>query len=60
MEHGLICYPGGGTIDGRLGVHVLLAPPYIIAGAQVSEIVDKLADALDAALAEAEAETELA
>jgi hypothetical protein len=54
MEHGLICYPGGGTIDGRLGVHVLLAPPFIIEEAQVGEIVDKLAAALDAALAEAE------
>jgi adenosylmethionine-8-amino-7-oxononanoate aminotransferase len=53
MEHGLICYPGGGTIDGRLGVHVLLAPPFIIAAAQVDEIVDKLAAALEAALAEA-------
>jgi adenosylmethionine-8-amino-7-oxononanoate aminotransferase len=53
MDHGLICYPGGGTIDGKLGVHVLLAPPYIIGGEQVSELVDKLAGALDAALAEA-------
>jgi adenosylmethionine-8-amino-7-oxononanoate aminotransferase len=52
MAHGLICYPGGGTIDGRRGVHVLLAPSFIIGAAQVDEIVDKLAAALDAALAE--------
>lgn len=27
MENGLLCYPAGGTIDGRSGDHVLLAPP---------------------------------
>ncbi len=50
MTRGLICYPGGGTIDGRWGVHVLLAPPFIIGEDHVAEIVDKLAAALDAAL----------
>jgi adenosylmethionine-8-amino-7-oxononanoate aminotransferase len=55
MARGLICYPGGGTADGRLGAHVLLAPPFIIEAAQVDEIVDKLAGALDAALAQAAA-----
>ncbi len=29
MQHGLICYPGGGTVDGRSGAHLLLAPPFI-------------------------------
>ena len=29
MAHGLMCYPMGGTIDGRRGDHVLLAPPFI-------------------------------
>ncbi len=52
MARGLICYPGGGTIDGRRGVHVLLAPPFIIGEDHVSEIVEKLAAALDAALDE--------
>ena len=50
MAGGLICYPGGGTADGRKGDHVLLAPPFIIEEAQVTEIVEKLARALDAAL----------
>ena len=27
---GLACYPMGGTIDGRHGDHVILAPPYIV------------------------------
>ncbi len=52
MSRGLICYPGGGTIDGRRGVHVLLAPPFIIGEDHVTEIVDKLAATLEAALDE--------
>jgi adenosylmethionine-8-amino-7-oxononanoate aminotransferase len=55
MARGLICYPGGGTVDGKLGAHVLLAPPFILDESQVAEIVDKLGGALDAALAEAAA-----
>ena len=43
FEAGLICYPMSGTIDGRTGDHVLLAPPYIISAEQVDELVDKLA-----------------
>ena len=51
FERGLLCYPMGGAIDGRLGDHVMLAPPFIIDGKHVTEIVDKFAVALDAALA---------
>ena len=47
---GLICYPMGGTIDGRHGDHVLLAPPFILTGDQVGELVDKLSAALEVAL----------
>ena len=43
MEAGLMCYPMGGTVDGRLGDHILLAPPYIIEESQLDELVDKLA-----------------
>lgn len=53
MALGLLCYPMGGTVDGRHGDHILLAPPYIIDGSHVAEIVDKLSQAIDAALAEA-------
>ena len=52
MEQGLICYPGGGTADGRRGDHVLLAPPFILTEAQVGELIDKLDAALTTALAE--------
>ncbi len=51
MERGLICYPMGGTIDGRRGDHLLLAPPFIVTEAQLEVIVDRLADAVEAALA---------
>ncbi|MDA0305175.1 MAG: aspartate aminotransferase family protein [Proteobacteria bacterium] len=52
MKRGLICYPGGGTIDGVRGDHVLLAPPFIIEEPQVRELVDILGDAIEAALEE--------
>jgi hypothetical protein len=48
FDAGLICYPMGGTIDGRNGDHVLLAPPFILDEAQIDELVGKL----DTALAE--------
>lgn len=55
MAQGLVCYPGGGTVDGRKGDHVLLAPPFIIDEGHVGEIVDKLSAAVDAALADVQA-----
>ncbi|WP_027600092.1 MULTISPECIES: aspartate aminotransferase family protein [Pseudomonas] len=51
MELGLMCYPMGGTLDGRRGDHILLAPPFILEDHHVDEIVDKLADTLDSVLA---------
>ena len=53
MENGLICYPMAGTVDGRRGDHVLLAPPFIISEDQLDEICGKLSRSLDEALAEA-------
>ena len=50
MERGLICYPGGGTIDGKLGDHILLAPPFIVEKKHIDTIVDRLGGAIDAAL----------
>jgi adenosylmethionine-8-amino-7-oxononanoate aminotransferase len=47
---GLACYPAGGTMDGRLGDHVLLAPPYIATADDIDLIVEKLASAVDRAL----------
>jgi len=42
FQNGLICYPMGGTIDGKQGDHVLLAPPFIIEDNHIDEIVDKI------------------
>jgi adenosylmethionine-8-amino-7-oxononanoate aminotransferase len=51
MRRGLMTYPMGGTIDGQLGDHVLLAPPFIASRADLDEIVSRLAGAIDAATA---------
>ena len=51
MEEGLMCYPMGGTIDGRRGDHILLAPPFIIDDSHVAAITDKLGRAVDQAIA---------
>ena len=48
MQQGLMVYGMGGTIDGRLGDHVLLAPPYILEVAHENEIVEKLTAAIEA------------
>jgi len=50
MARGLMVYPMGGTIDGQRGDHILLAPPFIASASDLSEIVARLAEALDAAL----------
>ncbi|CUH75952.1 aspartate aminotransferase family protein [Tropicibacter naphthalenivorans] len=42
FAQGLICYPGGGTIDGKQGNHILLAPPFILTDDQAQELTDKL------------------
>ena len=50
MARGLMVYPMGGTIDGQRGDHILLAPPFIVSASELSEIVTRLAEAVDAAL----------
>ncbi|NYT80816.1 aspartate aminotransferase family protein [Alcaligenaceae bacterium] len=50
LARGLACYPGGGTIDGVRGDHVLLAPPFLTTQAELEAAVDTLAAAVDAAI----------
>lgn len=50
MARGLLVYPMGGTIDGARGDHVLIAPPFIVDNQTVDVIVERLAEAVDAAL----------
>ncbi len=42
MDYGLMVYGMGGTVDGRLGDHILLAPPYVIGDEHEEELVQKL------------------
>jgi len=51
FARGLAGYPMGGTIDGKLGDHYIVAPPYIVTAAQIDTIVDRLGEAVDAAVA---------
>ena len=54
MANGLMVYPMGGTIDGNLGDHVLLAPPFIVTEQHIEQIVDLLGQSIDQALASLE------
>jgi adenosylmethionine-8-amino-7-oxononanoate aminotransferase len=47
MAQGLLCYPFGGTVDGKLGDHVLLAPPFIASRGDLREIAMRLASSID-------------
>lgn len=47
MEEGLMIYPMGGTVDGRCGDHVLLAPPFISSEGEIDQIVARLRRSLD-------------
>jgi len=50
MKRHMVCYPNGGTIDGRFGDHLLLAPPFIADEAVIDDIVGRVAESLEAAL----------
>lgn len=50
IQNGLLVYPMGGTIDGKSGDHVLMAPPYIVSEAEIDQIVDLLKQSIDESL----------
>jgi len=50
MKNGLMCYPMGGTLNGRDGDHILLAPPFILQEQQIDELVDKLARSINSVI----------
>jgi adenosylmethionine-8-amino-7-oxononanoate aminotransferase len=50
MARGLMVYPMGGTVDGRSGDHVLLAPPFIATDTELELIAERFHSALDAAI----------
>jgi adenosylmethionine-8-amino-7-oxononanoate aminotransferase len=49
MKRGLMVYPMSGTVDGRFGDHVLLAPPFICNAGHIDRIVELLNNAIQAA-----------
>lgn len=51
MARGLMVYPMGGTADGTAGDHILLAPPFIADAAIMDTLVERLGEAVDAAIA---------
>ena len=51
LDRGLGIYPCVGTLDGVRGDHVIVAPPYIVTDAELTEIVDRLGEAVDAVFA---------
>jgi adenosylmethionine-8-amino-7-oxononanoate aminotransferase len=46
IEAGVAIYPMGGTIDGKAGDHIIIAPPYIATAHDIDEIVDRLGRAV--------------
>lgn len=46
FRKGLLIYAMAGTIDGRRGDHILLAPPYTMTTQEVQQVADRLADAV--------------
>ena len=54
-ERGVLVYAGTGCADGTDGDTILLGPPFIVTDLELERIVDTLADAIEVAVAEAEA-----
>jgi len=50
LERDVAIYPMGGTIDGRRGDHVVIAPPYIATATEIDTIVERVGAAVDATL----------
>lgn len=50
MQHGLLTYPSGGTVDGVQGDHVLLAPPFICTEADIERIGERFVKTVQAVL----------
>jgi adenosylmethionine-8-amino-7-oxononanoate aminotransferase len=46
LRHGIAIYPMGGTVDGKQGDHIIIAPPYIADAAAIDSIMDRLGDAV--------------
>lgn len=50
IENGLLVYPMGGTIDGKSGDHILVAPPFIVSNDEIDQIVALLKQSINQSL----------
>jgi len=48
LREGMMTYPMSGTIDGRRGEHVLIAPPFICTEDDIGQLVTRLSTAFAA------------
>lgn len=46
-DPGILLQPGNGTVDGTLGDHLLIAPPYNVTEAEVDMIVQGVCAAIE-------------
>lgn len=53
-EFKVYIYPGGGTVDGVDGDHVIVAPPFDISEKEMDHLVDGISMAIRAVFAELE------
>lgn len=47
LENRVTVYPGGGSVDGEAGDHVLITPPLTVTKADVDEMVERLHNTFD-------------
>lgn len=50
LDPGVMLYPGRGSVDGRKGDHIIIAPPYNVTEAQIDQIIDGACKAVESAL----------
>jgi adenosylmethionine-8-amino-7-oxononanoate aminotransferase len=50
IKNGLLVYPMGGTIDGKSGDHVLVAPPFIVSNDEIDQIAALLRQSIEESL----------
>lgn len=48
QDAGVLVYPGAGFIDGKLGDHILIAPPFIATDKELDELFSRLSKAFEA------------
>ena len=49
LDPGVMLYPGRGSVDGKIGDHVIIAPPYNVTKEQIELIVEQTKKAIDVA-----------